>query len=57
MKPYVCYISSVYIVRFPIGLDFLFITPSSGVLMKCIGAEFLRPDVLPGVNHMRVFFV
>ena len=21
--------------------------------MKSIGAEFLRPDVLPGVNHMR----
>ena len=26
---------------------------SSGVLMKSIGAEFLRPDALPGVNHMR----
>ena len=27
--------------------------PSSGVLMKSIGAEFfLRPDALPGVNHM-----
>ena len=22
--------------------------------MKSIGAEFLRPDALPGVNHMRV---
>ena len=22
--------------------------------MKSIGAEFLRPDGLPGVNHMRV---
>ena len=21
--------------------------------MKSIGAEFLRPDALPGVNHMR----
>ena len=21
--------------------------------MKSIGAEFLRPDVIPGVNHMR----
>ena len=27
--------------------------PSSGVLMKSIGEEFLRPDALPGVNHMR----
>ena len=27
--------------------------PSSGVLMKSIGAEFLRPDALPSVNHMR----
>ena len=27
--------------------------PSSGELMKSIGAEFLRPDALPGVNHMR----
>ena len=27
--------------------------PSSGLLMKSIGAEFLRPDALPGVNHMR----
>ena len=27
--------------------------PSSGVLMKSIGAEFLRPDALPRVNHMR----
>ena len=21
--------------------------------MKSIGAEFLQPDVLPGINHMR----
>ena len=28
--------------------------PSSGVLMKSIGAGFLRPDVLPGIKHMRV---
>ena len=27
--------------------------PSPGVLMKSIVAEFLRPDALPGVNHMR----
>ena len=27
--------------------------PSSGVLMKSIGAEFLLPDALPGVNLMR----
>ena len=27
--------------------------PSSGVLMKSIGAEFLRPEALPGINHMR----
>ena len=26
--------------------------PSSGVLMNSIGAEFLRLDALPGVNHM-----
>ena len=26
---------------------------SSGVLMKSIGAEFLRPDALPGAIHMR----
>ena len=25
---------------------------SSGVLMKSFGATFLRPDDLPGVNHM-----
>ena len=25
---------------------------SARVLMKRIGAEFLRPDNLPGVNHM-----
>ena len=27
-------------------------TPSPVVLMKSIGAAFLRPDALPGVNHM-----
>ena len=27
--------------------------PSSGVLMENIGAEILRPDALPSVNHMR----
>ena len=26
---------------------------SSEVLMKSIEAEILRPDALPGVNHMR----
>ena len=49
------YISSVC-VHFPIGLDFPFITfivHSSEVLMKSIGAEFLRADALVGVNHMR----
>ena len=43
-----------FIIRFPIELDFPFITiPLSGVLMKSIGATFLRPDGLPDVNHMR----
>ena len=27
--------------------------PSSRVLMKSIGAEFLRSDALPDVNHIR----
>ena len=27
--------------------------PCPRVLMKSIGAEFLWPDDLPGVNHMR----
>ena len=27
--------------------------PSPGVLMERIGAEFLRPDALPGINHMQ----
>ena len=37
------------------GLDFhLHNIPSSGEVMKGIGAEFfLRPDALPGDNHMR----
>ena len=26
--------------------------PFSGVLMKSIGPELLRPDALPGVKHM-----
>ena len=28
-------------------------TPFPGVLMKSIGAVFLRPNALPDVNHMR----
>ena len=28
-------------------------TPFPGVLMKSIGATFLGPDALPGVNHIR----
>ena len=49
------YIYHWFIVRFPIGLDFLFLhnIPSSEVLMKSIGTEILRPDSFPGVNHMR----
>ena len=45
------YISSVYS-QFSdiVGLTFYNI-PSSGVLMKSIGAEFLRPNSFPGVNH------
>ena len=27
--------------------------PFPGVLMKSIGAAFIRPDALPDVNHMR----
>ena len=27
--------------------------PSLRTLIKSIGAEYLRPDALPGVNHMR----
>ena len=47
------YISSVYspfsnVVELP-----LHNSPFSGVLMKSIREEFLRPDALPGVNHMR----
>ena len=46
------YISSVYSpFSDRVGLP-LHNIPSSGVLMKSIGAEFLRPDVLPGVNNM-----
>ena len=47
------YISSVYsLFSDRVGLP-LHNSPSSGVLMKSIGAEFLRLDALPGVNHMR----
>ena len=34
--------------------------PSSGVLMKSIGAEFFRSYAIPGINHMchqTVFFI
>ena len=31
--------------------------PSSGVLMKSIGAEFLRPDALPGVNQLYIILL
>ena len=47
------YISSVYSsFSDRIGLSLHNIL-SSGVLMKSIGAEFLRPDAVPVVNHMR----
>ena len=47
------YISSVYSpFSDRVGLP-LHNNPSSGVLMKSIGVEFVRPDALPGVNHMR----
>ena len=47
------YIYHRFIVSFPMGLHFLINNiPSSGVLMKRIGAEFLQPDALPGANHM-----
>ena len=47
------YISSVYRpFSDRVGLPLQNI-PSSEVLMKSIGAECLRPDALPGVNHMR----
>ena len=49
----VFYISSVYS-PFSDGFGLpLHNIPSSGVLMKSIGAELLRPDALPGVNLMR----
>ena len=46
------YIYYRFIVRFPIGLDFPFITltPFPRVLMKSIGAAFFQPDALPDVN-------
>ena len=47
------YISSVYSPFSDRVVLPLHNNPSSGVLMKSIGAEFLRPDALPGVNHMR----
>ena len=34
------------------GVVGIYHIPSLGVLMKSIGAEFLRPDAIPGVNHM-----
>ena len=47
------YISSVYSpFSDRVGLP-LHNIPSSGVLFKSIGAEFLRPDALPGVYYMR----
>ena len=47
------YISSVYSM-FSDGIRLpLLNIPSLEVLMKSIGAEFLRPDALPGINHMR----
>ena len=47
-----CYIYHRFIVLSDrVGLP-LHIIPSPGVLMKNIEAEFLRPDALPGVNHM-----
>ena len=46
------YISSVYS-SFSDGVGLpLHITLLLHVLMKSIGAEVLRPDALPGVNHM-----
>ena len=46
------YMLSVYIpFSDRVGL-FLHSIPSPGVFMKIIGVEVLRPDVLPGVNHM-----
>ena len=47
------YISSVYS-PFSNGVGLpIYNIPSSGVLMKSIGAEYFRPDAFPGVNHMR----
>ena len=47
------YISSVYS-PFSDGVGLpLHNSPSSRVLMKSIRTEFLRPDAIPGVNHMR----
>ena len=37
-----------------VGLPLHYIPSSAGVLMKSIGAEFIQPDALPGVYHMRV---
>ena len=43
-----------FIVRFLIRVGPpLHNTPFPGVLMKSMGAAILRPDALPGVNHMR----
>ena len=32
-------------------------TPLPGVLMKSIGAAFLRPDALPDVNHIIIIII
>ena len=36
-----------------VGHPLHYISSYSGVLMKSIGAEFLRPDAPPDANHMR----
>ena len=53
IQQYSVYISSVYSpFSDRVGLP-VYNIPSTGVLMKSIGAEILRPDALPGINHMR----
>ena len=52
-RMYIQYISSIYSpCSKRVGLP-LHNIHSSGVLMKSIGSEFLRPDALPSLNHMR----
>ena len=47
------YMIGLYYSQFSDGVGLpLHNIPSSGVLVKSIGAEFLRPNALPGVNHM-----